>query len=399
MNRVVLCITCLLFLSCSLTGCSSKKELNDMGIALALAIDKKDDIYNISIQIVNPSAISAQGGSSNRSPVTTYSTSGKTIFEAIRRLTKETPRKIYFAHLRLMVISEALAREQGISNILEFLMRDPELRKDFYVLISREQSARTILSIMSPIEKIPANKIFRSLEMSERYWAPTTAIKMDELVRDITRAGKEPVLTGIQVEGSTKHGASNENANRVLPNAILHLDSVAIFRKDRLVGWLNESESKGYNYITNKVHSTVGAVACNKKEWVNIEVIHAKSHIKVRMEKGKPSIHIYFDIEGNVAEVGCKIDISKRATIARLEDKFNHRVKYVSHAAITKAHRYGTDIFGFGDLIYRTHPTEWEKLKNNWNAKGFREIKVYLHPKTHIQHTGITIQSPLKDAK
>ena len=133
------CMFVLLILSVLLTGCWDRRELNELGITLALGIDKVEDEYQVTAQVVVPSEISTKS-STGRSPVTLFHANGETVYEALRKLTKNSPRKIYPGHLRMLVIGEDLA-EEGIGESLEFLSRDWELRSDFYVVIAKDLTA------------------------------------------------------------------------------------------------------------------------------------------------------------------------------------------------------------------------------------------------------------------
>ncbi len=126
MKRLDLLLIALLFLTL-LAGCWDKKELNDLAIAVGLAIDKSEGGYKLSTQIVNPSEVSPQANSSGITPVTVRSKQGKTMYEAIRRLSLTNSRRIYTSHLRLLVISEEVAKE-GITEVLDYLSRDKDFR-------------------------------------------------------------------------------------------------------------------------------------------------------------------------------------------------------------------------------------------------------------------------------
>lgn len=396
MKRIYLVFIISIILCPLLSGCWGKRELNDIGIAVAMGIDKQRDGYVISIQIVNPGAISAQGGSSNRSPVTTYSIKSKTLFEAIRRLTKETPRKIYFAHLRMVIISEPLVRKEGLSDVLEFLIRDPELRKDFYVLISKNCSAKQILSILSPIEKIPANKLFRSLEMSQKYWAPTLAVPLDTLVRDIAKQGKDPVATGVTIKGNAKKGEDPKNTEKAVPYAVLSLTSLAVFKGDKLVGWLNESESKGYNYAVGNMKSTVGPITWSKREPLIVEISGVDAKIKTKIKNGKPTFSIHVKVEANVAEVRRKIDLTKPGMIKKLEKGTSKTIHGRLKAVVAVSKQKKADILGLGNLVYQSHPKEWKRMEKNWQKDILPHVPVDIQVETKIKRTGTVIQSPLK---
>lgn len=140
-----------------ITGCWNRRELNDLALVVAMSIDKSGDQYMVTLQVVDAGEVSSKIGTSGRTPVITYSEKGKHVFEAIRKMTTETPRKLYFSHLQMLVISEDIAKE-GISKSLEFLSRDHEVRKDFFVVIAKEEQAKSILENITSLEKIPAQK-------------------------------------------------------------------------------------------------------------------------------------------------------------------------------------------------------------------------------------------------
>ena len=55
------------------------------------------------------------------------------------------------------------------------------------LLVAKDITATEVLNVTTAIESIPANKMFNSLKMSEKNWAGTEGIILDEL---ITRSDK-----------------------------------------------------------------------------------------------------------------------------------------------------------------------------------------------------------------
>lgn len=380
-----------------LTGCWNRRELNELALVVAMSIDKSGNQYSISAQVVDPGEVSVSARGGGRAPVTTYDEKGKHLFEAVRRMTTVSPRKLYWSHLQMLVISEEVAKD-GLNNILDFFTRDNEFRKDFYIVVSKNILAKEILRNLTSIEKIPAHKMRSSLETSERAWAPTVAIQLDELISALTSDGINPILTGISIHGNGPKGESVENVQRIQPFARLKYKNIAVFKKDKLIGWLNENESKGYNYIMNNVRSTVGHIPCEKKGELVVEIIRSKTKIKGRVVNGKPKIDILVSSEANIGEVSCHVDLTKPDAITQLEkntDKVN--VDTVKNA-INKAKELGVDVFGFGDVIHRTDPKAWKSLKNNWDEE-FVQVPVTIHSEFKIRRTGAVNQSFLQQEK
>lgn len=103
-----LIVLSLIFLILILSGCWSKRELNDLALVAALGIDFIDGEYAISVQVIDPSQVSLKSAN-GQAPVVTYHAEGKTVFEAVRKILALSPRKLYFAHLQLVVVGEELA--------------------------------------------------------------------------------------------------------------------------------------------------------------------------------------------------------------------------------------------------------------------------------------------------
>lgn len=397
--KKVLTMMLLFSMMIPLTGCWNRMELNELAIAVGLAIDKvKENGYMVSVQVVDPSEVAPKQGSTGRSPVTLYRAKADTIFEALRRITTVSPRKIYLAHLRILIIGETVAKE-GIAKSLEMLSRDHEVRSDFYIVLAKDTKAEQILKFLSPIEKIPAQKMFRSLEVSESVWAPTRTVQMDGLIADMTSDGKSGVLTGVKYTGNKKAGQSRENVEKASSEAQLRYANIAVLRKDKLVGWLNEKESKGLNYVSGDVKNTVGSITCPKGGSAVIEVFHAKPDIKVSFHNGKPAIHVDNFVEENVGEVRCDIDLSTTEGIKALEESTEQKNEEIIKASIKQAKNLRADIFGFGEAIHRASPKAWKSLKKDWNEKGFVELPVTVHTTVKIRRTGTTGNSFVTEIK
>ncbi|HLU22399.1 MAG TPA: Ger(x)C family spore germination protein [Bacillaceae bacterium] len=377
-----------------LSGCWDRVEVTDLSIAVALGIDKNDNgEFEISVQVLNPSenAANTGDGSGYDTPVTTYSATGHILFEASRKLTTKTPSEIYMSHLRIIVVGEEVAKE-GIYDVLDVLSRDPEVRTDFYVLIAREHKAKDILGMLTSISKIPANKMFNALNASADSWAATGKKRLHELMDEIVSDGIQPTLTGIKVEGDPKAVKGKEDIPYVIPNSIITFNGTGVFKKNKLVGWLTEEESKGLNYVKDNVESTA-IVFKQNDDFIGIELIKSKTEITPKIRHGVPSITVKISGDANVAEVNTKIDLSSPSVIAQLEKQSNKDVKDIITKTVHKAQKdFKSDIFGFGKAIHKNDPKAWVKLKDKW-SDTFPDITVNIDVDIHIRREG-TINNP-----
>lgn len=386
----------------AVTGCWNRRELNDIAIVVAIGIDKAGDKYKISTQIVNPGEVAAKKSAGGKgAPVVTYSVTSDTVFEAFRKMTTRSPRKLFFSHLRMLVLGEQLARE-GIGKTLDLLSRDHEFRTDFFVVVAKNETAEKMLTIYTvPQEIIPANKMHKSLETSSKVWASTAIITIDELISDMVSEGKQPVLTGVDLTGQKEREETQteENVKKIKPITSLNFIGMAVFKHDKLIGWINEEESKAYNYVHNKVEHTVEKISLPNGEKLALEVLRTKSEVKGNIVNGKPEISVELHSEDNVGDVEGELDLTKAETINELETLANKQLKKTIEKIINKAQKkYKADIFGFGEAMYRAAPKEWTKMKTEWD-QDFVELPVHVMVDVKIRRTGTVTDSFLNKLK
>lgn len=378
------------------TGCWDRHELNDLAIVSAIGIDKIGDKFHVIVQVLDPNEVSrtATGGTGNAS-VVMYEEKGITVDDAFAHLTAKAPYTLYLSHTRVIVIGEQLARE-GISDVLDYLSRERQMRTDFYMVIARKSKAHDILSIFTPIEKIPGNKLYNSLKTAAREWGLVQETRLVDVINDLVNRGKQLVLTGLVIEGNAKEGGTKKNIENIRSVAKMVYKGIGVFDGDRLVGWLSESESIGYSYIRNDVTRTTGVVSCGKGKYVSLRVIRSDTSLSVRMVGGEPVVNINLEIEADINETTCDIDLEKEQTIADLEEKGGQKTKMQIDKSIARAKKLRSDIFGFGDLLERKEPSYWKANQGRWEEL-FPELAIETDIKFSIRRVGTRTNSLLRE--
>jgi spore germination protein KC len=382
-----------------LSGCWSSKEITELMIVTGMGIDRDSDTgeYKVTVQIINPGEIASQT-KTERLEVTTYQTTGESIYEVMRRFSTKVPRKMYLAHIQLVIFGEELAKE-GIGKTLDFISRNHEFRTDFFILVSKNGKAEDVLNVLTPTEASPSVSLYSSINVSEKIWAPTKGVHLDELLNTLVSEGKHPVLTGVEVRGDKERGDTVSSLEQIKPAAVTKITGFAAFRNDKLVGWLTENESKGYNYIINNIKSTVGSIPCEDSGIIALDVKKIKTDLKTNVKSGKPSITIKTNIEADLGEIQCDMDLSKTSVIKQIEEDAAKQVQSLMEHSITKAkEEFKSDIFGFGETIHRQNPKAWKKLKGNWD-ETFQDLEISFDMNYEIRRIGTISNSFQKDIK
>lgn len=392
MRRRAALLLVLLLAAQLVSGCWSSHELNDLSIVVGLGIDLEGDKYKVTVQVVNPGqvAVKKQGGSPT-SPVITYEETGVTIPEAVRRMTVKAPRAIYFAHMRIVVLGSDLA-QSGISRPLDYISRDLEMRNDFYLVIAKNATASDILKTFSSIDPIPANNMYTKLETSDKLWAATAKMTLVQLLQDLSKQGKSPTMTGIEIIGDRSASNKASNGQYISPPVMLTYSGTAVFMGDRMVGWLDETETKALNYVQNNVVHTVGFVSCPRGDGnISMEVARSKTRIAVNTRRGEPEFDVYLRLEQNISDIECGTDMSDVDIITDLKRQTDLKLKRMIEDAIRKVQqKYGTDVFGFGDVLHGKAPEAWHAIKD-WN-EVFTHVKVRVHVNSILRRTGTILQ-------
>ncbi|WP_183275627.1 Ger(x)C family spore germination protein [Clostridium fungisolvens] len=381
-----------ILISITLVGCWGAREPSQISIVTALGIDKEDDKYLVTVQILNPGSI-ALNKNSEGTPVTTYRMDGKTIDEAVRKLSLEVPREIFLGHLRLLVFGEDLARE-GVGKTLDYLLRNTEIRSDFYITVVKGEEATKALNILTPLERIPANKIFFSLEVSERIWAATATIKLFEFIESLEKEGAEPILTSIFVHGNNDIGMNMQNIEDVDVPTNIQIGPIAAFKGDKLVGWLNDPQSTLINILLGDSKGFLIILPWeDPNEFVNLSAEKLSRKVIVEEVMGKPKIKVNVKIKASITEAMGIIPIDKPTTVTKIEKKTEEYLKLRFSKSTSEIQtQFQTDIFGFGEVIKNEKIDLWKKISKDWD-KQFPTVPVEYNVDVEVTGTGITTKS------
>ncbi|MGM0890454.1 MAG: Ger(x)C family spore germination protein [Bacillota bacterium] len=385
-----------------LSGCWDSTELKDLDLVSAIGIDEGGDEvenrYLVTIQIINEAQIAGapgQGGTSDTAPVTTFSATGSTVAEALRKIAPKSPQELFFPHVQLMVIGEELARKKGIQDLFDWIERDSKFRTLFPILVVRNHTAKDLLQISTPLEKVPSTKIVGGLESNKKSWGEYASTRADQVIQQL--GGEGAYLTGIQITGDPEKGNFLTNVQQISPKTTVEIRGLAIFKKGKLKKWLDEDAARGTTWINNELTKTILNLNCEKKKkGISVDMTHSKTKIKAEIKNKKPVFYITVRSEGDISEVHCPIDLSKHKAIEKLEKQMEKEIKEEIMIAVEAAKEQKSDIFRFGETVNREDPKLWKKIKKKWDDEIFPEAEVNVDVKAFIRRSGLRTKPYIK---
>ena len=105
--------------------------------------------------------------------------------------------------------------------------------------------------------------------------------------------------------------------------------------------------------------------------------------------KNPNTIKINVTGKGYITEINTKDNLENPKTIKKLEKNINKSIKKNLKQAIKKMQKkYHSDVFGFGNKIYKKYPKEFKKISKNWNDNHFKKLKTNINVSIKINSSG-----------
>ncbi|MBU5677256.1 Ger(x)C family spore germination protein [Alkaliphilus sp. MSJ-5] len=381
-SKKIFMFLAILLLCMSLIGCMHEQDLTHRAIIVGVGIDKaEDEEIELTLQIVNPSGLGLQqGGGRNIQPIWVNSTKGKTVYEAAREQLKAVNRRPFYSHIQVLVISEELAKE-GIMDILDYFSRDYEVRLNSSVIIARGTTAKKVISAKSTLEDIPAIHLKEVLE-DNLYSGVIRNINTFEMVKELN----ENILNTTIGVVKFKEGEEQELIKS------MELEGTAIFKEDKLVGWLEKYETAGLLYIKNEIRDRVIGIKdpLNENKRVVIEQLRSNGKVRAKIENEKLKIHINIKAEGTIGEQQGENDLLMEKILKDLEREVANTIKEDIKKTVDIAqNQFQSDILGFGEEIRKKHLNYWREIEDNWD-EIFPEVPVEIDVEFRITRSGLT---------
>lgn len=382
MNKKIILIV---FLSLILTGCYDYKELNTIAVVSATEVNKIDNTYYVTAQVITPQA--PEKTATVQAPFIIYTGSGKTIQEAYRTIVNTSSRYLYSNHLQLLIINEKIAKED-ITEIVDYYVRNPGIRTEFYVIIGKSDN---ILENITPIDQISSASIKNSINNNTKFLGTSSKTTFNDFINMLINPNLEIILPSIEIinEQDQNEGEKLENTEETKIKTKYHLDNLAIFKDNKLLSYLTEEESKSYNIAKNNINNTLITYECRKEKYITIEIIESKSNFTVNYNQ----VNININLEGNINESHCHITPNNKNDIQKLTKELeNYLNESISNNLNQIKEKYNSDVFGFLEFIYKHDYSYYQKIKSSWSKDTFKNMKISVNTNLTITGKGNTLE-------
>ncbi|MDW7651887.1 MAG: Ger(x)C family spore germination protein [Bacillota bacterium] len=409
---VVLCVL-LIFTG----GCWDQDEVETLAIVRGMAIDYlpgRRAPYLVTLAVERPAATGGESGSGEGEPTVLYSGVGASIDLAIQQASFSLSRRIFLSHNELLVIGEEAAKE-GLSPIMDFVIRNPQVRLNAFVLIA-PGIAQEVLAVTERLEGTISSELLGMIQQAnessetdpqEVYHvlrqmatpgqdAHTVAVMVGPLLEDELKelnpekkGGGEGGQSGGGGESSGGSGGGESGGGQEEPEQILSMDGMAVFRGDKLAGIINHIEARGVLWLTGGTIRGVITVHDPVRPGHHVNLLISRSETKVTpvIKDGRISFHVEVEAEGDIASQTSFVDLSTPEMIVKLNSAKAGAIKVEMEKALSILQELETDVVGFGKILNQKDPETFRKVADRW-PEVFSKLDVEIHVEANIRRTG-----------
>jgi spore germination protein KC len=379
--RKIAVISSLLLCSILLGGCWDRREVNDVAFVMGTGLDKEGDQYRITMQIALPGQLGSSGstgGGGGTSGTKSYyleSRTGPSFRGASSEEQRGVSRTLNFSHRRVLLFSEELAR-QGIGSMMDVLARIPQNRLSSLVVVTKGK-ALDVLQADAPIEQYPAEMV---RELNYSYMKKPRSIKL--LMNSILLEGIDPIVPVMSIVKNGPPDLKDKKTN-------IQVDGLAVFRKDRLTGIIDDHLSRFLLLGMDQGKDTeIFVTPPRGKGYLSVHLIENSVQIKPYIRGDDIRMTIHINCNGNVKENETNFDISNEENLKWLEQQVAEKIKQdLGEAVRVVQQKYRSDVLGLGRVIITNLPGEWERIKPRWDQL-YPKVGVVVNPVVHIENIG-----------
>ncbi|MDQ6419098.1 Ger(x)C family spore germination protein [Paenibacillus sp. LHD-117] len=383
--------TIIVILCAMLSGCWDMTEINRSSLITGIAIEPggKDGKRKVTFEILNTAEAQALNPGKGGTPTTLYTSEGNSITDTVTKLNDKAERLLLTAHNRIVVIDERIARK-GLFPYMDVFQRSRYMREDIILLVAHNVPASQLLQITYPGGMYASLKLQTQVENFGDRWGGVPASRLFDYTQATLTEGREMILAAVTLQGNAGKSGNMDSIKALKPDAVVKMSGSAVFREDKLIGFINADETRFVNIVRNKLKATSLSVPMGQKDqFASLRYRHNHASMEVTMKGKIPHIRVHIEGEGQIANIQEQFPLDKVEGYAEMEQRTAAYLNAQVKETIAKVQQdFGVDVFGFGEHLYRHRFKQFKPIMRDWNAL-FAKAQVEVTSEIHITHSDL----------
>ena len=290
----------------TLTSCVRSRDIEELGIVMTTGIDMEGEKVLLTHEVVVPKS-NISNRSEDKGNVQYVQSRGDTIIDALRNATLVFDRKLFLAHSRVLILGEEFAK-RGVGDLMNFYVSDNEPRESTILVVAKDSKAYELMGISGGLSDTPGSYLFDLLD-NYSVNLKTRKFTLTEYMRYFSQ-GENPVSPIVELIQELEIDKGKEEATK----DALNVSGGAVFRKDKLLGYYNGDEMKGFNFIVDEfengliVFETPDELVKNNKfiatsgKYTVVEVKNSSTKNRIEIIDDKLHLTIDVKVDGTLIE-------------------------------------------------------------------------------------------------
>lgn len=437
---ILLLISCLVFVPQSF---SYQAKLNMRVIVTGMGIDKVEEGYEITAQIVMPTPGGETGG--GKATLGFISEIGVNVSDGVQKIAYKIGKTAGFSHMSFLIVGQNML-EDNLAESLDYFVRDPELNTSVMMLIS-PTTAKDMLSktetlelsagvglqkvfiykqssfngVMIPVEEFVNNAFGLSkssavggiliTEEGEEELGKSTSETLSSSENGLSSSGESGSSSG-ENSGSESGGQSGQGNNGSSSGGgggsestgssqngrIKYYNDVYYFKRGKFIGkFEKEEELLGFFLADNSSNNgelTVKNVngGALKNATVGIQFREEKTRKKINFKEGKPVFELkimFKDVQ--IVELLNDGALTEKIyrdpdeeMVSAIKKAIEKKVEHDIMQTFEKAKTDDVDIFKIADKCYQFKPKQWKKFYEE-------------HGEAYLDHVEVKVKTTIKN--
>lgn len=338
-----------------LSGCWDKTEFTQVSFAVAVAIDKVQEDYEVTVKLMLPKEEKQSGDAQ----VWLVSGKGASIYEAIEELNNRSPREVYWGQMSLVVLGNNI--NEDISGVLDYFSRASQFRRSEYIVFA-DTSGAEMLSASNEQSEVNTFYIYTLLRDMEMRYQNAAVDLNDCLLRRNYQGGAYLLpLLGLAEPNSID---KDEKAPDI--------KGAVLIKNDKVLADLDNANFASYRFL--KCAITQGAlVTDNPLGEGKISYNIKKSRAKLSWQDDTLLITIKGTV--NLTEmIGYNGDVNEKNSEKKLlEESINRYIEREAQECVAESVAQNADFLYLGQWLRAYHGRDFAKYdRDNY----LKELKI-----------------------
>lgn len=382
----------------TLTSCVRSRDIEELGIVMTTGIDMEGEKVLLTHEVVVPKS-NISNRSEDKGNVQYVQSRGDTIIDALRNATLVFDRKLFLAHSRVLILGEEFAK-RGVGDLMNFYVSDNEPRESTILVVAKDSKAYELMGISGGLSDTPGSYLFDLLD-NYSVNLKTRKFTLTEYMRYFLQ-GENPVSPIVELIQELEIDKGKEEATK----DALNVSGGAVFRKDKLLGYYNGDEMKGFNFIVDEfengliVFETPDELVKNNKfiatsgKYTVVEVKNSSTKNRIEIIDDKLHLTIDVKVDGTLIEDTKGLNISDKNILEAVNATCSNKVKDYITMTMDKAQKeFRLDTFSIGNLVHIKYPHLWREISDEWEGM-FPDLEYEVNVETDLIRSGL-INTPI----